>query len=327
MFVSIFKGKARGLGEEPQETVYMRVGVELRKHLRHFKGAKFAVFMAIALHADESGEAFPSYETLERETGYGSDTIGKALSDLCKLTIEGHRVLAKRRERDDEGQFVGGNRYLIFPTAEEVQLWESPDMDFPDVAKTRCGKIHVEEEPSVKKNQTNKEENDCAANDTQRASAQIAQSPAEQPVSPRPRNHQPSQQTVLFESQPMGGEQAQEAPKRPRKRDALWDAIQAAWKTGEADAMTGLIRQQLMGKIPLSNPKHESNFDVPATPDEVQAFAEWYSVRYPRCDMPTSPPKIQLHFYAFRREQAGKQQTGVDGFVFIPGLGYQQIAV
>lgn len=153
MFMSIFRGKARGIGQTPEDSVYMKVGVDLRKHLHHFKGARLAIFMAIALHADEEGLSFPSYETLERETGYKSDTIANALKDLCKLEIEGHRVLVKYREKDEKQRYVGGNRYLIFPTQEECQMWDNPDVE-----KSRCGKIQVEEEPLSKADPSLKEE-------------------------------------------------------------------------------------------------------------------------------------------------------------------------
>lgn len=183
MFMSIFKGKARGLGEEARESIYMKVGVDLRAHLHHFKGARLAVFMAIALHADENGESYPSYETLERETGYGSDTIATAQEALCQLEIEGHRVLVKRRVRDSEGRFVGGNHYLIFPTSEEIQMWENPD-----VGKTRGGKIQAEEEPLGKGEPSKKEKPlktshaEKSNNDFLRAPAERAQQPALLPI-------------------------------------------------------------------------------------------------------------------------------------------------
>lgn len=173
MFMSIFKGKARGLGEEARESIYMKVGVDLRAHLHHFKGARLAVFMAIALHADENGESYPSYETLERETGYGSDTIATAQEALCQLEIEGHRVLVKRRVRDSEGRFVGGNHYLIFPTSEEIQMWENPDVE-----KTRGGKIQAEEEP-LGKGEPSKKEKPLKTSHAEKSNNDFSRAPAE----------------------------------------------------------------------------------------------------------------------------------------------------
>lgn len=255
--------------------------------------------------------------------------------DWQGLEARHQEAKAKSQQRTGKAREVKADRLTLADCERIADSCDSPvcgtdqlERGLSDILPPVCGTDPARSVGQTHNNQLEiQKKNSMCANDAQQKFAQVVQSPTKRPTSPKPRKRQPSQQAVLFESQPSGGGPSQEAPKQSRKRDALWDAIQAAWKTGEADAMTGLIRQQLTGKIPLSNPKRDSNFDVPATPDEVQAFAEWYSVRYPRCDMPTSPPKIQLHFYAFRREQAGKQQTGADGFVFIPGLGYQQIAV
>lgn len=142
---NIFNGKTRGLGASPSDSVYMKVEVDFRHLLHHFKGASLAVFIAIALHADEKGESFPGYDLLEKETGYGSDTIAAALKKLCDLTIDGHRVLVKRRVRNQRGQYDGNNHYLIFPSPEEVQIWENPSL-----VESKLGKIQEEEEPVLK---------------------------------------------------------------------------------------------------------------------------------------------------------------------------------
>ena len=121
--ISIFNGKKRSLGRGGVPKVFVQVDVDLRNHLHLFKGARLAVLLAIALHADEDGWAWPSYETLKRETGYGEGTIKKALADLCALEIDGQRVLLRYQPTGEGGKF-GSNRYLIFPSAEEVQRYE-----------------------------------------------------------------------------------------------------------------------------------------------------------------------------------------------------------
>lgn len=90
----------------------------------------------------------------------------------------------------------------------------------------------------------------------------------------------------------------------PRKPDALFDAIAEVWNS--APGMTGKIKQQLTGKIPEKHVDHMANFDVPATPDEVRAFAEWYAKACVGCTMPVSRDKIQTQFYRFRQVQAAK---------------------
>ena len=71
----------------------------MRQHLHHFKGARLGVFMAIALHSNADGWAWPSMAVLKAETGYNVQTISQALSDLCALTIDGQHVLLAVQDR------------------------------------------------------------------------------------------------------------------------------------------------------------------------------------------------------------------------------------
>ncbi|MGC8946352.1 MAG: helix-turn-helix domain-containing protein [Anaerolineae bacterium] len=121
--ITIFNGRSRGLGKRPASQVYAKIDITFREHLHLFKGAKLAVLLAISLHADEDGWAWPSYRTLSRETGYSQDKIRDALSELCRMTIDGHRVLLRYQPQQTGGQFAS-NRYLLFPTPEEVEQYE-----------------------------------------------------------------------------------------------------------------------------------------------------------------------------------------------------------
>lgn len=120
--ITIFNGRKRGLGQTNTEEVYLQVTVTLRQHLHLFKGAKFAIFMAIALHSDDHGWAKPSIPLLEQETGYNKNTISQAIQDLCRLEIDGHRVLLAFQGR--RGNRADANRYLLFPTTAEVEEYE-----------------------------------------------------------------------------------------------------------------------------------------------------------------------------------------------------------
>lgn len=144
MWFQIFKGQWRGPGGQSENTIYARIGVDFRRYLKHFKGARLHIFMALVLHMDEHGNCFPGYETIEEETGYTSSTINTALDELCEMRIDGRPVLLRWRERDTEGRFSGGNRYRIFPTDEELQSSKSPDME-----KSKCGKSELEEVTST----------------------------------------------------------------------------------------------------------------------------------------------------------------------------------
>ncbi len=119
----IFNGSVRGLGETPKQGIYLKMSVDFRKHLRHFKGAKLAVFISITLHADSKGWSTPPMSTLKNDTGYDEATISRAVTDLCKLLIDGSRVLLAIQERT-KGKFVK-NRYLLFPSAEEIAKHET----------------------------------------------------------------------------------------------------------------------------------------------------------------------------------------------------------
>jgi hypothetical protein len=104
--------------------LFMQIGFEFRQHLHHFKGASLGVFLCIVLHANAHGESFPSYEQIQAETGLTPDTIGRALKHLKKLTVEDQRVLLTYRLRDEKNRFIGGNRYIIFPTPEQLAQYE-----------------------------------------------------------------------------------------------------------------------------------------------------------------------------------------------------------
>jgi hypothetical protein len=120
--ISFFNGRTRSLGGETTE-VFAKVDVSFRDYLHLLKGAHLGVFLVIALHSNEEGWAWPSYSTLARETGYSEDTIRRALAYLCKLEIDGHRILLRYQPKTDDGTFQS-NRYLLFPSSEEVAQYK-----------------------------------------------------------------------------------------------------------------------------------------------------------------------------------------------------------
>jgi hypothetical protein len=158
--IKVFGGEWRGLGKKEKHQG-MILEFEFRKYLKEFKGARLAVFMCIALHCDENGECYPSYDLIEDETGLTRGTIGTAINDLCELVIEGHRVLHRFRERDTAGKYIGSNHYLVFPTDEEVQSIEIRTVDNqgiknPPTKNPNGGEIIPEVNPSLKDNPPNK---------------------------------------------------------------------------------------------------------------------------------------------------------------------------
>jgi hypothetical protein len=123
--ISIFNGRSRHLGVGGAPSIYAQVDVQMREHLHLFKGAKLAVFLAVALHADGEGRCFPSVGRLARETGYNVDTVRQALSELREMRLEGHRVVCSRQRRSEQGQ-MASNEYLVFPSDDEAAEWEIP---------------------------------------------------------------------------------------------------------------------------------------------------------------------------------------------------------
>ncbi len=125
--ISIFNGRRRSLGGMDEEEGYAQVSFKMRGYLHLVKGPKLAVFMAIALHSDQDGKAFPSMALLSRETGYIENTIVSTLKELRELTINGHHLLARELRRSKNGSRFGVNTYLIFPTMEEWEAMEQSE--------------------------------------------------------------------------------------------------------------------------------------------------------------------------------------------------------
>lgn len=145
--IKVFSGRWRGLGDN-QNGLGMLLDFKFRGIIHLFNGAKLHVFIAIALHSDENGIACPSYDLLEAETGYTRGTIATALNELCEMEIDGQKVLARFRSRDEAGQFAGNNFYLIFPNAEE--LADAQSIVFPTTDKSNYGKPILKVKPSPK---------------------------------------------------------------------------------------------------------------------------------------------------------------------------------
>lgn len=157
--LSIFNGEERTLGAGASSTTFMRINVNFRQHLRHFKGAKLHVFLCIALHSDSKGWSFPSIATIKRETGYNEETISQAIHELCTMEIDGARVLLAITRTTQKGTFTS-NSYLIFPSAAEVEAnaaYSPHTREKPYRQKPATGSPSTENQ-STKKNHVSKPE-------------------------------------------------------------------------------------------------------------------------------------------------------------------------
>ena len=140
--ISIFNGRTRTLGGSTSE-IYAQVSVDFRKYLHYLKGAKLGVFLAISLHTDADGWAWPSRDLLAWETGYTVTTISRTLTELCKITINGQRLLLRRQIPSPDGTF-GSNHYLIFPSPAECARFESSRPSPPCIKKPYTDKPHTD---------------------------------------------------------------------------------------------------------------------------------------------------------------------------------------
>lgn len=152
--ITIFNGKRRGF-DGNDKAHYAKLDFGFRRYLHHFKGPHLAVFLAICLHADEGGWAWPGAKLLADETGYNIGTVRKVIADLCGMVVDGKRVLLKYQPKGTEdGQFAS-NRYLIFPSQEEIAansgrgIHQQPPVN----GETGNGEDDSEGEPGEKENQ------------------------------------------------------------------------------------------------------------------------------------------------------------------------------
>lgn len=140
--IKIFNGKSRGFGTK-EEIMGMIMDFKFREILHLFPGAMLHVFIALALHSDENGLCYPSYSSLRKETGLAQASIASALNKLCELRNDGHRVLA--RFNTSENDRKTSNRYLIFPTEEEIEKIEgSSKIEQGLVQKLNMGSSKIE---------------------------------------------------------------------------------------------------------------------------------------------------------------------------------------
>ena len=96
-----------------------------RRHLRRLKGAKLAVLISLLLRSNHEGWIEASIPQLERETGYMKQSIEMALSGLCKLEVDGRRLVLAVPERKRIG-IANRIHFRLFPTETEIMRFERP---------------------------------------------------------------------------------------------------------------------------------------------------------------------------------------------------------
>jgi len=117
--IGIFKGLEPVVFDDGKQEIkkefYIKLYGKFREgHLKQLKGAPLAVFLCLALHSDERGYSYPSAPLISKETGFGRDSIFKALKYL-----EGLKFIARIRRRDRKTQKLMSNLYRVFPKSWE----------------------------------------------------------------------------------------------------------------------------------------------------------------------------------------------------------------
>jgi hypothetical protein len=136
--------------------VFAKISVNFRNKIHHFSNGKnlnaFAVWMAIALHADQDGWAWPSRKLLMKETGLKSNnTIATVLRFLAKLEINGKRVLEVYNAREYTSKKFRHNVYLLFPDAKPYRPCPLEDLLEISVANAVEGEGEQENEKESEK--------------------------------------------------------------------------------------------------------------------------------------------------------------------------------
>ena len=126
-----FNGQRRSLGGGNSKDFELAISAKMREHLHLFKGSSWNVFTYIALHIDQHGWAWPTVDSIQRDVGRDEDTVYRALKILCGLKIRKARVMLRTQQVPPHVQPEKLNNkrprnfYLIFPSKEEIELYES----------------------------------------------------------------------------------------------------------------------------------------------------------------------------------------------------------
>lgn len=65
-----------------EKGAWIKLSVSFRDVIKYMKGAKLAVFLAIALGINKSGESYPAFDTVAEWTGYSRRAVASAISEL-----------------------------------------------------------------------------------------------------------------------------------------------------------------------------------------------------------------------------------------------------
>lgn len=78
------------MGDEPgfcqtKTPAFIKLSTAFKKHMINLKGARLGIWLYIALSINDGGKAYPSIETIERDTGYSNRAIIDVIRELESL--------------------------------------------------------------------------------------------------------------------------------------------------------------------------------------------------------------------------------------------------
>jgi DNA-binding MarR family transcriptional regulator len=103
------------MGQRSQVSVQLSVRFR-EKQLRQLKGPILGVFLAIALHINEEGRAWPSVALIAKETGYDDDTVYRCLKGL---ELMGY--ISRVQAIDSRTGRFRSNVYQLFPKSRRLK--------------------------------------------------------------------------------------------------------------------------------------------------------------------------------------------------------------
>jgi len=104
------------MGQRSQVSVQLSVRFR-EKQLRQLKGPILGVFLAIALHINEEGRAWPSVVLIAKETGYDDDTVYRCLKGL---ELMGY--ISRVQATDARTGRFRSNVYQLFPKSRRLKV-------------------------------------------------------------------------------------------------------------------------------------------------------------------------------------------------------------
>jgi hypothetical protein len=113
--VSMKNFKAQSDLKSSPEFLQVFIPAWVRKILPELKGAKLAVLVAYWNHANRDGLAWPSIRLLEKETGYGKNTLKPARGALTKMGL----LVPVQQYRDTDGRWRK-KVFSVFTGAQEL---------------------------------------------------------------------------------------------------------------------------------------------------------------------------------------------------------------